>query len=328
MRVNRRAVLLVTLVVVAVACGGDGDSAGTFAPTPTGAARTPAGFDDPFLNQVADADRPADEVVGTFVERLSSTYSNRDSYFDALMDLELRGALGAVVERAGRLDPPEAYATEFRLWVGSLDEQVALAGEMETAVAARDLDGVASAAARLRAELAGLLFEITASSPDFCRALAGGIQPGPREGRFVETTCVASEEMPGGRYGQQANLIARETAATVFPLIAAPFDLFEDDEQVAYLAEIQPIVEDEFAGARTSLAELSPPAELAGDHDAALTYLSAIADVARRITQAAEANDQQALRALFDESARPQAELRRSLSDGGRRIFGSLITDQ
>lgn len=326
-------VLLAAMAVVLAACDG-GDSAEPADTTRTTAkasetrTATEADFDDPFLNAVAEADRPADEAIETFSSRLQTQYTDRNSYLDAFTDIGLRDAISTFLDQARDLDPPEKYAEEFRLWVDNLEEELELAGELDEALEARDLGAVASAVTRLNAEFRGVLFEITASSPDFCRAVASDTSGDPGVERQVESTCVTPDDLPGGEYGREANLIAREVAATVFPLIGtAPLNLLDDDERVALLAQIQPTVEAEFARARERLSTLSPPEDLAEDHEAALTFFRDIGDVARRITEAAEANDQEALPRLFDESAQPGTALDTALSEQGRAVFGTLLVD-
>lgn len=86
-------------------------------------------------------------------------------------------------------------------------------------------------------------------------------------------------------------------------------------------------MEAEFARARERLCALSPPEDLAEDHEAALTFFRDIGDVARRITEAAEADDQRALPRLFDESAQPGTAPDTALSELGRAVFGTLLVD-
>ena len=124
-------------------------------------------------------------------------------------------------------------------------------------------------------------------------------------------------------------MVARETAATVFPLISpGSLGLMDDDEEVRYLAQIQPTVEAEFERARQQLSDLTPPSGSQEDHDAVLTYLRDIADIARRITDAAEANDHAALPSLYDESGRPSLALTRALSEDGKAVFRPLLFEE
>ncbi|MDX1510811.1 MAG: hypothetical protein R3249_05665 [Nitriliruptorales bacterium] len=314
--ISRTAWVLAVAALVAAACG-DGEEGSSASRSPTASHHV---FADSFLNDVAAAVRPADEILSGFLQTIEGTYQDREAYFAAVSELGLLDAIGALQQRATTLVPPAEHAENHALWVANLQTEVSLAAEFDAALQARDLGALSIAAARLNAAFSGLLLEVTSSSPEFCRALT------LRDPGAPDETCVGPGQLPPGEYGAEANRISRRVAATVFPLIGTPpLRLLTDEEELAVLAEVQPEAEAGFARAQADLEALTPPDELAEDHAAALAYLRDIADVARRITEAAEAQDVDALAALYEESARPGLVLRQALTEDGQRVFGALV---
>lgn len=292
-------------VSVAVALAGCGDAGGS------------AGDIDGFRRAVLAASRPLDASVERLEERLSSQYMDRSAYREALHEVDLVEALTATAVAARAVEPPPAYADDHVRWLAWLEESVVDAEALRLAVDNDVLDLASAYAARIVAGFDRLLVEV---APPFCEALTA------RAESFGALRCERPGDLPGGAYGREANRVARELAARVFPLItAAPLGLLREGEELTYLARIQPDVEAELRHAADRLATLNPPTLLREDHRAAEAYVDGMADVARRITRAAEAGDAAALPGLYEASAEPGWRLEAALGDDGRAVFLPLL---
>lgn len=296
--------------------------AAAVAPALAGCAGSPTdakGIDD-LRRAVVEANRPLDEIADRLDERLSSQYTNRDAFIAAISETELDTVLADVARAAREMQPPPAYAEDHARWVAWLDDAAVDAEAMLLAADNDVLDLASTHAVRFQAGFERLLVEV---SGPFCEALTEA------EERFGRRRCDRPDDLPAGVYGVEANQIARELAAGVFPLIgSAPLGLLHPEEERTFLGRIQPVVEAELRRAGERLGSLRPPVLLRDDHEAARTYVRELADIAQRITAAAAAGDMDALPRLYIESGGPGARLEAALDEHGRKVFLPLLGEQ
>jgi len=279
---------LAGVALIAAACGGSGEA--------------------DYSQQAAEALAPALEVRDQAIEQAQIAYQDRARVRSlASSDMAVQ-ALGEARTRLAAIEVPADAATDHRRLVAMTDQALRQARRRRTAYARDAVGDAAIAEMRIITAVNGTAAQV---EPALCEALLPADQG---------DACQAHGEP--GTYERQLSDLFRGFAAGFQPRVGGVPAAGTEDETAAYLEVIQPEVTELLRTTRAELAQLQPPADLAGDHRLLVDYLAGTEAIARQITRAARAGDAERLRVLFAESGEPFRQSGQGLSERGQEIVG------
>ena len=277
--------------------------------------------DDPavavYLDAVQEIEQVRDERVRELRTALSSTYGTRGAWLTALGDAAAAIQAENLEERVAELTPPAGYEPTHERWAGSYQDGASRLAAIRRAVERDDLLNAAAAVVAIQVDEMVVAAE---APPELCLRLTVAEQA-----QVAEVVCRDPETLPGGAYGRDLYAGLLRIRTEVFPRIETFPPAFTEAEMLAFLALIQPDVEQVFAEVAAEVEALDPPARFEADHAAVLVYLTGMGQVAAEITAAAAAGDADALEPLFLRSAEPGRLLDREVSPDGQELLAPVL---
>lgn len=263
--------------------------------------------EEAYLIQVAQAEAPWLSAIERFDRTLSGTYSTRQAYVVAIRDAGLAEGARDALAAAKSLTPPQQLVDDHDHWLEFRGAVESVAPALTEAAMNGDVLGALAVRRTLGDAEADFLLSIGRT---FCLHLEA-VNPA--------SDCPPDDSLPGGEYGVAAYETLREYAIRAGPLFLTS-NAFDDSQRTRYLAEVQPGIEALLHDTGERLAGLSPPPELAADHEALRRYFEEQYEVAVEITGANAAGDQDRVGALYDQFAAHLEQLQAALSDAARPI--------
>lgn len=311
---------LAPALVLGLACGGDG--APESAPPPT-TAQPPDMLDAAeltdaeaaYLEELRDIDARIADRVQVVEEALSTAYPTRGRLFQVVGEQELHGTFQTMLAAAQAITPPDRFVDDHQAYVGSLQESIDLAEQLEAAMEDEDIVRFALLTTELFLSRTHLLAN---ASPVFCNeSLSADIRP----------RCAPSEPLPGGDYGAQLNQAFRTFVAEFSPRVGSFLPAFSPDDRIAALLELQPPIIEALENVLDEAQALDPPDALRDDHDRIVQYIEETLDVSRAISAAAEAGDFDETEILFRRSAVVLCSAQNELSEDALALVPSWFNN-
>lgn len=268
---------------------------------------SPQAQEDVYLLRVAEAESHWLQAIDRFDQALSSSYSTRNAFIGAVIDAGLEDGAADALQAAEALDPPASLVADHANWLRFRSAVVDLEPRLTPAVASGDSVAILEVRRAFGEVESEFLLSIGRT---FCVHL---LAVNPAE------DCPPDDSLPGGGYGRDAHQALREYALRAAPLFFTSPGL-SPNERSSYLAAVQPDLEALLAEAGIRLTQLTPPPELAPDHQALLSYFDAQHATAVAITAANAVGDDARILELYDESAAHFEQLQEALSDAVRPI--------
>ena len=285
--------LLLTLLLIAVACGDDANEPSEATPAPSTAETTPPTLidglppevaNDPYLRAISEVSalrRASNEAID---ETLNQTWPIRSRLIETLLEADRPGLATDMLERVNALDPPEEYAADHALFVQILEASRELAQQEQDALEDEDLVRAVLLLADLRLLQSQVLFP--ALSPNFCLAI---VQFDANTSRVCNGDVGIGEVY--GDYGEDLYAAFERYRRDFGPRVSVFYAALSPAERFASLRILQPQIIAAMDRAIDEIEVLTPPQELAADHDRLLQYFTEIRQTALDINAAVEAED-------------------------------------
>ena len=280
--------VFVVFVLALTACGG---SDATATPVPTASVSSTANAtsqdsastaDSDYLREVLRAERSSLPIFQNFRTIIGQTYPLREALIDALLTA---GVGTPFIEKTAileALDPPEEFLEDHQIWLAASREQLRI--DTEAAKAIEDGDLVRFSV--LNGQLNGV--DVTARislSPVFCRNI--GLAPQQL------SICTPDESALSGEYEVAINDLIRKFIPAFavsqgnigFRLSLTPEEL---NQILSETADGTRKLFQEFAA---ELETISPPDELASDHDRLRTFFGRAIQIATEVYRLGQDND-------------------------------------
>lgn len=244
------------------------------------------------------------DEVGNVLER---SYPTREVFFAAVRDVGYEGLAASALSLAEELTPPPGYEADHESWVAHRRLAAEIAGEMNAAVEADDLQEMFRVMTVLAQDWAALL---DGATREFCLEVAEG-----------PNFCPPPDDLPGGEYGVSVYDTMRRGRYSTLGL----FDFFEDmspEERSVRLEEVQPGIEGTLKHTLEAMRAIEPPIDYQPEHQVMVEALEGLYLTALRITAANLARDDDEVRALFAQSLTIERTALAAISSEYLRIVG------
>jgi 2-phospho-L-lactate guanylyltransferase (CobY/MobA/RfbA family) len=279
------------LLLIAAACGDDANEASEATPAPSTAETTPPALidglppevaNDPYLRAISEVSALRTASNEAIDETLNQTWPIRSRLIETLLEADRPGLATDMLERVNALDPPEEYAADHALFVQILEASRELAQQEQDALEDEDLVRAVLLLADLRLLQSQVLFP--ALSRNFCLAIERGA-----EFRVCNSDVGIGEVY--GDYGEDLYAVFERYRRDFGPRVSVFYAALSPAERFASLRILQPQIIAAMDRAIDEIEVLTPPQELAADHDRLLQYFTEIRQTALDINAAVEAED-------------------------------------
>jgi hypothetical protein len=251
------------------------------------------------------------ELIGSAT---SESYATRGVLFGAAEDAGFGIAAQEALNRAKATSPPPELTGDHDKWIQyrSSIEDISET-TFEQALNNQNLQELVGVLTVIEQEYGSFLAN---AGREFCLAAT-----------FDADLCIASDDLPGGQYGQRVHEILRLNRLRVSGLFTFPVAMSPEERSIR-LGEVQPRIESSLKSAGEAMAQIVPPDEFATEHAAFVRYFEEQYATAGAITKANAEGDDTEVLSLFGESGVVANRLSDALSPAFSPIAAPFFAGQ
>lgn len=290
---------LIAASLIAASCSGNGE---------------PTGFEgeDPYLSLLRGVAREVNLAIDAVDTAVDAPADSPEMLFLALADTRAARDVAIARDKALRLEPGPDQESDHERYLTFLDFALARSRDLDEAVASQDAVEAATIAFDLEAA-AGLLF--IGLSPEACAATT-----------FNERLCRPPVSEEGFATAIHPHML-RLTAAYLPGIDELPLGLSPIGYN-GYIAAIGPTLIEVLESALEGVRDLTPPSEVAADHEILVAYLTETAAAHERSLGAAESGDAATATVAHLAAQREFCTSGPALSQEGRRYLAVFFLDE